>query len=217
MRGSTKAIVCGIAVSCAATLTQASTIALGFGGGVSYSSTHTMTPGLNIYDIGGPDEGFYFDPNAGGWEKQLLAPSNGFIPGEIYCINEWFTFCQPPAGGPPGFPLEDWHEEISFGPDGGIWDVWVTDLGDPTISFDSGEIVPGLQFMISADGTGLWFDFDPIDVGPEGVTLHISKYFRYTGPTVSFDPVIITQYPTPTPGTLALMGFAGLLMSRRTR
>lgn len=217
MRDMTKAIVCGVAISCTATLTQASTIALGYGGGISYTSTHAMTPGLNIYEIDGPSEGFYFDPDAGGWEKQLLAPDIGFIPGEIYCISEWFTFCQPTAGGPLSPPLEDWHEIISFGLDGNIWDVWTTVMGEPNIAFDSGEPVPGLQYMISTDGTGLWFDFDPIDIGPEGLTLHINKYFRYTGSTVSFDPVTITQHPTPAPGTLALLGLAGLLTTQRKR
>lgn len=218
MRGTHRFITIGVALSCTAAITQAGNFALGYGGGVSFTSTHTESvPGSGIYDIGVNDT-FYFEPGAGGWEKVLLPPSQGFIPGQIYCINEWFTFCPPPTGG-PSQPLEDWHEIISFGPDGNPWDVWVTDLGDPVISFDpdSREPVPGLQFMISTDGTGLWFDFDPIDIGPGGVTLHISKYFRYTGSTVSFDPVTITQYPTPTPNSIALFGIAGIITWRRKR
>jgi hypothetical protein len=191
---------------------------LGFGDGVSLVTIHSEVDGENLYEINGPDDGFYFDPSAGAWEKQLLAPINGFQPGQIYTVREWFTFFPPPAG-TPNFPLEDWHEEISLGATGQVWDVWTTENFDPIISFDPGFIdpVPGLEFMISADGTGLWFDFDPINIGPNGVTLHIEKEFRFTGSTVSFDPVIITQYPTPTPGTLALLGIAGIGASRRRR
>jgi hypothetical protein len=218
MRGTHRFITIGAALSCTAAITQAGTFALGYGGGISFTSTHTESvPGSGIFDIG-VDDTFYFEPGAGGWEKVLLPPSQGFIPGQIYCVNEWFTFCPPPTGG-PSQPLEDWHEIISVGPDGNPWDIWVTDLGDPVISFDpdSREPVPGLQFMISTDGTGLWFDFDPIDIGPGGVTLHITKYFRYTGSTVSFNPVTITQYPTPTPSSIALFGIAGIITCRRKR
>jgi hypothetical protein len=218
MRDTHRLITFGVALTCTAAITQAGTFALGFGGGISYSSTHTETiPGSGVFDIG-VDDTFYFEPGAGGWEKTLLPPSQGFIPGQIYCVNEWFTFCEPPTG-EPGRPLEDWHEEIALGSDGLPWDIWVTDFGPPIISFDPDlrDPIPGLEFMISADGTNLWFDFDPIFPGPDGITLHIQKYFRYTGPTVSFAPVVITQYPTPAPSSLALLGIAGLVTCRRRR
>ncbi|MEX0875818.1 MAG: hypothetical protein WD114_00015 [Phycisphaerales bacterium] len=191
---------------------------LGFGEGISYTSQHSITPGTNIFEIGGPDGGFYFDPDAGGWEKQLLAPPDGFQPFQVYTVREWFTFVPPPSGF-PSFALEDWHETIELGLDGQVWDIWVLDSGAPNISFDrdSGEPIPGLEFMISLDATELWFDFDPIDIGPNGVTLHIDKEFRFIGNTPSFDPVVITQYPTPTPGSLAVLGLAGLIGSKRRR
>lgn len=207
----------GLAVSLSTTITLAAPVGLGFGDGISFVSDHNEIDGQNRYEINGPDDGFFFDPNAGAWEKHLLAPANGFQPGGIYCVSEWFTFFPPPAGG-PNYKIADWHEDISFGPDGRIWDVWTLELGPPIITFDpGGPPIPGLEFMISDDGTSLWFDFDPINVGPDGVTLHIEKYFMYTGETVGFDPVIITQYPTPAPGSLAILGLAGLMVCKRHR
>lgn len=207
----------GLAIGLCTASTIADPVGLGFGDGVSLITQHDPITGENIYEINGPDDGFYFDPNAGAWEKHLLPPSGGFVPGAIYCISEWFTFFPPPAGF-PNLKIADWHEEISPGPDGSIWDIWTLEMGPPIITFDpGGPPIPGLEFMISADGAGLWFDFDPINVGPNGVTLHIEKYFMYTGATVGFDPVIITQYPTPAPGSLAILGIAGLIVCKRRR
>lgn len=202
----------------ATSATLAAPVSLGFGPGISYTSTHSSVGGLNLFEIGGPADGFSFDPAAGGWEKILLPPSSGFQPGQIYTVREWFTFFPSPTGLPDN-PLQDWHEIISFAPDGQIWDVWTDVNGPPVISFDpdSREPIPGLQYMISIDGTSLWFDFDSIFIGPNGVTLHIEKEFRYTGNSVSFNPVTIYQYPTPAPGSLAILALAGLCTTSRRR
>lgn len=209
--------IAAFAITAFTTPSLAQSLSLGFGDGIEYTSTHMFNDASNSYQIMSPDGGFSFDPDAGAWEKILLAPSNGFIPDEIYCVEEWVTFNPDPTG-LPSPALEDWHETIFPGPDGQIWDIWNTELGDPTISIDpGGPPLPGLQWMINMEGTELWFDFDPIDIGPDGVTLHIQKYFRYTGATIGFDPVTIVQYPTPTPSSLALLGLAGIVATKRRR
>jgi hypothetical protein len=199
------------------TVTAGSPVGFGFGDGVSYTSEHSEIDGENRYEIGGPDQGFFFDPNAGAWEKHLLPPINGFIPGQIYCVQEWFTFYPPPTGF-PNLKLADWHETIELGSDGLPWDIWTLEFGPPIISTDAGgPPISGLEFMLSEDRTELWFDFDPINIGPNGLTLHIEKYFQYTGSTVGFMPVIITQYPTPTPSGLALLAIGAITLGRRRR
>lgn len=205
-----------IVAATTATAALAGIPALGFGEGIAYTSEHTFNFDTNRYEINGPTSGFYFEPDAGAWEKQLFAPPNGFIPGEIYCVSEWFTFLPDPTGA--GTPLADWHETILPGNDGLVWDIWTDIFGPPIISTDpGGPPLPGLEYMISGDGTSLWFDFDPIDIGPDGLTLHIEKYFRYTGATIGFEPVTIIQHPTPAPGALALLGLAGMAAAKRRR
>lgn len=190
---------------------------LGFGDGVEVVTEHTVSADGTTFEISSPGGGFFFDPGAGAWEKILLPPSNGFVPDQVYTIREWVSFFPPPTGVAP-MPLADWHEEIALGVDDQIWDVWVRD-SDPVISLDpdSMDPLPGLTSMISADGLDLWFDFDPLDVPAGGLMLHITKEFRFIGSTVSFDPVVITQYPTPAPGAAVLLGAAGVGWAGRRR
>jgi len=205
------------AMALAAGLATAQPVGLGWGPGIAFVSEHDAVPGTNLFEIN-PSTPFFFDPGAGAWEKRLNAPLGGFQPDQIYTVREWITFLPPPTG-VPNRPLADWHEEIALGTDGQIWDVWTRALRNPVISLDpdGGNPLPGLEFDISPDGLNLWFDFDPIDVPPNGLTLHIEKDFRFVGNEPSFEPVVITQYPTPAPGGLALLGLAGVLGARRRR
>jgi len=215
MKRTTSITIGALLVALGTTGALATPIGLGFGEGVELKTEHNITPGSNLYEINGPLDGFYFDPGAGAWQKQLLAPSSGFLPGAVYTVHESVTFFPDPLG--LDFTIEDWHETIELGLDGQIWDIWVADTMEPTIMDEAGAPLPGLEYGISADGTELWFDFDPVEVGPNGFTFEIWKEFRFVGDVPSFDPVVITQYPTPTPGSLAVLGLGGLVAARRRR
>lgn len=210
-------VVAGVALGMACPL-AAQTVGLGFGDGIEIVTEHDAIIDGNVYDIEGPNA--HFDPNAGAWQKILNAPANGFQPGQIYTVVERITFFPPPPDSVTRFPISDWHETIELGAGMQLWDIWTTDHRLPNIGLDpspGAPPLPGLTFGISPDGSEIWFEFDPILPPPGGLTLHITKDFRYVGSTVSFDPVIITQYPTPAPATLALLGLAGIVVCQRKR
>lgn len=183
---------------------------IGPGGGQVVKTTHEMLPTAPIFNIfGGP---FYFDRRGGPWIKNLIAPPNGWQPGATYIIHETFTFLPPPAG-LPNYKITDWHERISQGADGLIWDIWI---GDPMFMVN-GETPSGLTTMFNDSFTDVWFFFDPINVGPNGATFTIWKEFRFIGDIPMFDPIQIIEFPTPTPGAIALFAMAGLVATRRRR
>ena len=198
-----------LVIACAAATTAGAQVGLGFGGGISFESQHEIVPGTNEYRIDGD---FAFDPDQGGWMKELIAPPGGWIPDMVYAVHETITFFPDPTGG-AGFPLSDWHEHIELGSDGLIWDIWELD----PMFMVNGMPAPGLMTMFNDERTDIWFLFDPIDIGPNGVTLEIWKEFRYVGSMPMDGPVRIYEYPTPTPGAAAVLGIAGLFSARRRR
>lgn len=178
----------------------------------SFTSMHDVTPGTNQYMVD-PDVDFYFDNAGGPWRKEFNAPPNGFTPGQIYTIHETFTFVPPPDGSLT--TITDWHELIEPGPDGNIWDIW----RGGTISIDptGQQPVPGLDVQIGATGTDIWFFFDPIEVPSSGITFHVWKDFEFQGDVPMELPMVVTQYPTPTPGAASLLAIAGVAATRRRR
>lgn len=200
----------GLLISLATGSAAFAQIGLGYGGGVELETFHDPQPGSNAYHIDGQ---FEFVPGAGGWMKNLFAPPSGWLPGQIYTIHETITFF-PPSDGTVGQPLSDWHEHIELGSDGNIWDIWVD--GGSMFSVD-GTTPAGLMTMLNDSKTDIWFLFDPIDIGPNGIRLDIWKEFQFVGMTPMFDPVRIYEYPTPAPGAAALLGIAGLCSARRRR
>ncbi len=199
-----------VIIASAAASTACAQIGLGYGGGVAFESFHDAVPGTNEYRIDGQ---FAFDPGAGGWLKNLFAPPGGWLPGGVYVVHETITLFPDPTGVPTQ-PLSDWHEHIELGSDGNIWDIWV----DGGSMFNiNGTPAPGLMTMLNPSKTDIWFLFDPIDIGPAGITLDIWKEFQFVGMQPMFDPVRIYEFPTPAPGAAALLGIAGLCSARRRR
>lgn len=211
MKRSTRCALALFGAIALSTTTSAQTLSgIGPGGGDPVKTFHEISATAPVFEVfGGP---FYFDRGGGPWIKNLVAPSNGWQPGQIYIIHETFTFLPPPTGLPP-VKITDWHERIDFGPDGLIWDIWV---GQPMFMVDN-ETPSGLMTMINDARTEVWFFFDPINVGPNGVTFSIWKEFQFIGDVPMTLPVSIIEYPTPTPGAAALFALAGVTLGRRRR
>lgn len=212
MRIRNLSLACVLGVGLCASMAQATgTVGLGPNpGGDPFTTTHIFDPNFNEYRIfGGP---FSFDVSGGPWVKILNAPQGGFLPGQTYGVHETFTFFPPKDGG-PNVPLTDWHERLTFIDT--PWDVWVNLTASEFLV--NGMPAPGNMPMLSADQTEIWWFFDPVVPGPNGVTFTIWKQFQYLGPTVRFEPITIVEYPTPAPGGAALLALAGLAAARRRR
>ena len=201
---------CALACACIATNGSAQIVGLGFGPGIAFESVHAPNPATGEYFIEN-DGPFFFNPGAGAWQKTLLAPAGGWMPGTVYTIHEAITILPDPTG--QSNPLTDWHERIELGSDGIIWDIWV---GEPMVTVGTVP-VPGLMTMFNPERTEVWFFFDPIDIEGNGIVLHIWKQFQFVGMQPMFDPVIITEYPTPAPASAALLALAGAVSARRRR
>ncbi|MCB9838140.1 MAG: hypothetical protein H6813_02275 [Phycisphaeraceae bacterium] len=163
------------------------------------------------------------DPHGPYWEKTLLNSPQGPIEGPgILHIHEFIEIVPPVAGG-PAQPWTDWHEQfVTPGWGWADFSINIYDF-DGFTSDDVMATVPGFSYMISKDTTSIWFDFDPIFPGTdnEPVIIEIWKSLDYNadigGPYMPGSPIVLREYPTPTPGALALLGVGGLATMRRNR
>jgi len=74
-------------------------------------------------------------------------------------------------------------------------------------------VPPGLTTTISPNGKVLSFEFDPV---PVGSNLQIEKWLIFEpGPAGS--AIVVREYPTPEPASLALLSAGGLLALCRRR
>ena len=205
-------------------------MAQGVGDGSPTNTQHTFSQD-GVWYVGGPQDPFApggvaypvsLDPNGTTWIKTLLdspkGPANG--PGILH-IHEFIEIVPPPTGAQT--PWEDWHEK--FVTTGWKWvdfSINIYDF-DGYLSDPSMTTVAGLTYNISPDGRDIWFDFDPIFPGTPGapIVIEIWKSLEYDaalgGDYVPGMPLRIEEYPTPTPGALALLGLGALAMTRRNR
>jgi hypothetical protein len=193
----------GVAMSLSATATAAD---VGAGqsltGGTTYSSYDTSGgTGWSVNDPGtGGRQTVYLDPTKGPWVKNL---NTGNLQLNIYPLVENLVVGGGPNGLAPAWT--DYHEHILTA--GWVWYNNADGL-HPWIAqpWGGATLTPGAN-PINADWT-----FNP--ALPIGTNVTLTKYVQYIPGVAPQGMVVqISEYPTPEPGTLALLaaGAVGLL------
>lgn len=193
--------------------------------GQDESTDHVVITGAT----GGPIQTMVVnDPNKR-WHKIIewnRVAEKGIAPGDMLQIEERFTFNFFP--GTPSIDITDWHEDLKFE----VFPIengtlsWAEEASFEVDFFDGNGFVPapGLSTMVM--DPSIWFLFDPInpaDAPNFQLDIRITKKLVYDGPeippTSTFPPfvLVLNEYPTPTPGTPAAVGLAGLFAARRRR
>lgn len=147
------------------------------------------------------------DPTGPAWLKELWGPNAAPViaqPGQTFDLSETLI-----VGG--NLPWLDWHEKI-ITPG---WE-WVT----PTVFLANGNAPSGLSVAYTpstaTQGGEIDFYFDPLQPGTQ---VNIRKRLQYIGVpgTVFTGGILIAEYPTPEPASLALLGLGSLALLRRRR
>jgi hypothetical protein len=168
-----------------------------------------MGPYSYLMDDGDPPAGYVeitggdvrLDPDAGPIIK-VIDTSATDDAHELQIVEFWHVI---------GPDITDWHEEIIDvipAPDAPEdWPLW--DCG--TILVDEGEFVASGLIVEGLGTSALDFYFDPM---PECTDFIIEKTIMVPA---GVDQIIIEEYPTPEPASMAVLGLGGLAMVLRRR
>ena len=147
--------------------------------------------------------GIYLDPKAGPWIKQIVGISVSPLPiteGPIFIVAD-------PNSNPPGPAWTDWDELIMT--PGWHW----ANNASLTITEADGitqKNVAGIVKTVNFANDWVEFDFNPAE-NPGAILNPVTKNLVYNGPGQPVNQqVFIAEYPTPEPGTIALLA-TGLL------
>jgi hypothetical protein len=177
------------------------------------SGDPSKTPGIIEYytngNIGSEDNpiGVYLDPNAGPWIKNFLGVNGG-----LFNINEWVAIVgDPNYPNPPGPPWTDWDEQIMT--PGWIWAANPAPNAD-VYTWDAINMRWVLKKSVAeaANSTNTFVEFDFIPPESPNELLNITKTLVWSGPGSApvNATIVVWQWPTPEPGTIALLA-TGLL------
>ncbi len=161
----------------------------------------SATQGSVTITTGSGGGGIYLDPNAGPWQKQIVGIMVSPLPvteGPILIAGD------PTYNPPPGPPWTDWDEQV-------LTPNWKWGNGSQIVITESDGITQHTYNGILK--TMQWAnDFVEFDFPAEfpGASITVTKTLVYTGPNPQPGPgnamnVWIAEFPTPEPGTIALL------------
>jgi len=203
-----KACMRGVVLVCTLCLAGAASmgdVTAGAGPGTSIGTYHEYDPGVSGWHVNGGNTSpmyVWIDPAAGAWEKTLNLPVTT-VPARPM-LSEHLQV--------KGSAWSDWHEEIVT--PGWKWEEAVIYLED-----GSGGVItpPGLTTTISLNGKVISFEFDPV---PVGSNFQIEKWLIFeAGDFPTESAIVVREYPTPEPASLAILSAGGvlLILCRRRR